>query len=271
MSIGQALILGIVQGLTEFLPVSSSGHLVLVPYWLGWEFDPAEAFAFDVFVQLGTLVAVIGYFWGDLKEIIRAMFLQASANGKGDRDKARLGWLLAVAILPAALLGFLFREQVQLTFEQPAATGWFLLGTALLLVMSEQFGKRNVRIEVIRSFDALIIGVFQALALFPGLSRSGATITGGMLRGLERPAAARFSFLLAVPIMLGAGLFAMLEFFTTARTDDVALPFLAGFLAAAISGYLVIRWLLKFLAERSLYGFALYCTLVGVLTLLTTR
>jgi undecaprenyl-diphosphatase len=120
-------------------------------------------------------------------------------------------------------------------------------------------------------FDALVIGVFQALALFPGLSRSGSTIAGGMLRGLERPAAARFSFLMAIPIMIGAGLFAMLEFLGSATWDDVALPFLAGFLAAAVSGYLVIRWLLKFLAERSLYVFAAYCTLVGGLTLVLSR
>jgi undecaprenyl-diphosphatase len=260
----QAVVLGIVQGATEFLPISSSGHLVLAPWFLGWKIDEGQAFIFDVLVQWGTILAVMIYFRQELLQLIRAGWMSLR-GGEAWRDPvARRAWLIMVASIPAAAVGLLIKSTVEATFGSPLAVSIFLMGTALLLVVSEQLGKPYRQLESLGWLDAIIIGLFQALALFPGISRSGATISGGLLRGLEREQAARFSFLLAVPTMLGAGFIALLDLSRAADSATQIAPLLVGMLAAALVGLAAIHWLLSFLRTRRLYGFALYCALVSL-------
>ena len=268
MTIFQSIILGIVQGLTEFIPVSSSGHLVLVPHLLGWEIDPEAAFVFDVMVQVATLIAVFAYFWGDLLKIVKAFFLGLREQEPFSDSDSRLGWLIILATIPAGAAGLLLKDILERAINSPLATACFLFGTAGLLVLAEWLGKREHKTDELSWADALVIGVFQILALFPGISRSGATITGGMLRRLDRPAAARFSFLISIPIMLAAGLLAVIDLFAIPNLNAILPTFIAGFVAAAITGYFSIRWLLKFLSHRSLYGFAIYCAAFGIFNLI---
>lgn len=259
MTILQSIILGIIQGLTEFLPISSSAHLVLTPYLLGWEFDPQAEFIFDVLVQLGTLLAVIAYFWRDLVGIVRAFILGIWHKKPFAEPQARLGWLLIIASIPAVLAGVFFKDMVEQAFASPLATALFLILTAGFLVSAEILGKRARALDQLTGLDALVIGIFQAISLFPGVSRSGSTITGGMLRGLDRRAAARFSFMMSVPVMLGAGALTILDLFQAPNFTAQLPPLVLGFVTAALVGYLSIRWLLGYLARHSLYSFAIYC------------
>jgi undecaprenyl-diphosphatase len=275
MTLLQSILLGVVQGLTEFLPISSSAHLVIVPYLFGWEIPPAQAFVFDVLVQLGTLVAVISYFWRDIWALLRALLT-------GLRDKkllsdplARLSVWLLIATIPAGVFGLLVKDFVELAFASVMATAFFLLVTAALLVIAERVGSRQRDLEAMTWKDALWIGLFQAASIFPGLSRSGSTIAGGMMRDLQRPAAARFSFLISIPIMLAAGLFSSLDLLQLPEAASgmngafasLLVTFAAGFLSAALVGYLSIRWLLGFLARRPLYAFAVYCLALSLFVL----
>ncbi|MDA1329824.1 MAG: undecaprenyl-diphosphatase UppP [Chloroflexi bacterium] len=266
MTLIQALVLGIVQGLTEFLPISSSAHLVLVPHTLGWQFDSEQAFVFNILVQWGTLLAVVVYFWGDLLPIGIGM-LRSLKPGVGVNPHGRLGWLLILATLPAIAAGWYFHDAVEAAFSSPRATAVFLLGTAVLLVLAEQVGSRKRGIENISAGNAVLIGVFQALSLLPGISRSGATISGGMLAHLGRPAAARFSFLMSVPVMFGAGVLALWNLTRLPQGSNFVMLVLAGFLVSALVGYLAIRGLLAYLSNHSLYPFAIYCTALALLTL----
>jgi len=268
MTILQSIILGIVQGITEFLPISSSGHLVLVPYLLGWEITPEAVFVFDVLVQVATLVAVFAYFWHDLIKITKAFFQGLYKRAPFSNSDSRLGWYIILATLPAGLAGLLLKDTLERAIDSPLATACFLFGTAGLLVLAEWLGKREHKANELSWQDALVIGIFQILALFPGISRSGATITGGMLRRLDRPSAARFSFLISIPIMLAAGLLATLDLFDIPNLGKILPTFVIGFIAAAVTGYLSIRWLLRYLSHRSLYGFAIYCTAFGLLNLI---
>lgn len=268
MNFLHAVVLGIVQGLTEFLPISSSAHLVLVPHLLGWQFPAEQIFPFDVLVQLGTLVAVIFYFWKDLWGIIRA-FVQAILRGKPFGDpQARMGWYLILATIPASIFGLLVKDRVEAAFQSPTATAGFLFVTTVMLVIAERFGRRTRPLESLNWIDALWIGAFQALSVFPGISRSGSTITGGMLRQLERPAAARFSFLMSVPVMLAAGLISVLGLGDVPNLTSFLPVVFVGFLSAMVVGYLSIRWLLAYLTRRSLLIFAAYCALLGAVVLL---
>lgn len=264
MTILQALILGIVQGLTEFLPISSSGHLVLVPWLAGWTIDPQAAFVFDVLVQLGTLAAVIFYFRADLWLLLRAALSGLLAGRPFERPNARLAWLLVGASAPAAILGLLLKAQVEAAFASPQAVGGFLLLTALILAISERLGSRSRTVENLTFYDAIVIGLAQAISLLPGVSRSGATISGGLMRDLDRPQAARFAFLMAVPIMLGAGAVTLLDLaaIPDLRTNLIAI--LIGGTSAALVGFLAIHWLLGYLARNSLKVFIYYCTLAGL-------
>lgn len=264
MSLLQALFLGILQGATEFLPISSSGHLVLAPWFLGWSFDPQQAFIFDVLVQWGTILAVIVYFRHDLLQLLVAGLRSLRGGAAWKEPQAQRAWLIVLASVPAAALGLLLKSLVERTFSSSLAVSAFLMGTALILVVSERLSKFNRSMDSLTWLDALWIGAFQALALFPGISRSGATIAGGLLRGLDREQSARFSFLLAVPTMLGAGGIALLDL---GQTGDLAAqigPLVVGFIAAAIVGFFAIHWLLSFLRKQRLYGFALYCALISL-------
>jgi undecaprenyl-diphosphatase len=264
MTLLQSILLGIIQGLTEFLPISSSGHLVIVPYLLGWDIPPTEAFIFNVLIQVATLLAVIVYFWSDLLKIGQAWVLGLLHKAPFQDPLARLGWYLILATLPAGVIGLALKNVVEQAFASPAATAFFLLATAFMLWVAERVGKRTRSLDSLNWKDALWIGFAQALAIFPGLSRSGATITGGMTRDLKRPEAARFSFLLSIPIMLAAGLVASLDLVKLPNLTSLLPTFIPGFIAAALVGYLSIRWLLGYLGRRPLYVFALYCAVFGI-------
>ena len=269
MTIIQAIILGIVQGLTEFIPVSSSAHLVLVPYLLDWSIDPDINFIFDVLVQVGTLVSVIIYFRKELGVIITAFFTGILNKHPFKDPQAQLGWYLILATIPAALVGIALIDQVEQAFNSPIATAIFLIFTALLLTGAELIGKRIRPLDKLNWIDAIWIGFFQAISIFPGISRSGATISGGLFRNLDRKSAASFSFLMSIPVMIAAGLVASLDLFQTPNLSQMLIPIIIGFITSAIVGYLAIRWLLAYLAHRSLYVFAIYCAVLGLLVIIS--
>ncbi len=264
MTLLQALLLGIVQGATEYIPVSSTAHLVLVPWLLRWNISEQTAFVFDVLVQLGTLAAVAAYFWRDLWEVARGM-TRALLRGKPfEGESAQLGWFLLVATIPAGLAGLLLKDFFESVFGDPMAVAALLLGTAALLALREWLSARAARLERVRLSDAIIIGCWQILALLPGISRSGATIAGGLTRGLTREAAARFSFLMSIPVLLAAGLLAARDMLKIGQLAQFLPVMLVGFFAAAVVGFGVIAWLMRYLRQRRLYVFALYCTLAGL-------
>lgn len=268
MTILQAFVLGVVQGLTEFLPVSSSAHLVLVPSLLGWELDPAFAFVFDVLVQMGTLVAVVVFFAPTLGRMVTAGWSGlVNRRPLADPD-SRLAWLIVLATIPALVLGIALHDVVEAAFQSVTAVSVFLLVTAGLLTAAERFGKPERPASDLRPPDALIIGLAQALALFPGISRSGATISAGLFRRLLRPEAARFSFLMSVPVMIGAGVVGLRDLAALSPDVSSLAPLVVGFVTAAVVGYLSIRWLLGYLTSHSLIIFAIYCAVVGLATLI---
>ncbi len=269
MSLLQSIILGVIQGLTEFLPISSSAHLTLAPYWFGWQLPTQETFIFDVLVQVASLIAVIAYFFQDLLNILHAWLQGLWKRKPFDEPLARRGWQLILATLPAGMIGLLFKDQVEAAFSNPQLTAAFLLVTAGFLFLVEKIGKKERSLETLQWKDALFIGLAQAVAIFPGISRSGATIAGGMARDLERPAATRFAFLMSVPIMLAAGLAASVDLLSLPNLLQLLPVYLPGLLASAIVSYVSIRWLMRYVARRSLLIFSFYCALVGLITLLT--
>jgi len=264
MTLLQALILGIVQGLTEFIPISSSGHLVLVPWLFGWS-EPG--IAFSAIIHWGTILAVLLFFWKDLYQItlsgLRALFTWSLPDPE---SKAAL-WIV-IGTIPTAILGLAFHDFFERLFNAPLAAAGFLLATSLILSIGEWLGKQRREADEMKALDALTIGLAQAIAMVPGISRSGITISTGLLRGIRRAAAARFSFLLMVPATLGAGLLSILDLLREGMLWS-ELPALAcGFIAAAISGFFAIRWLLAYLSRRPLWVFSIYCAVFGLLSIL---
>lgn len=264
MDLLQAILLGILQGATEFLPVSSSGHLVLVPWLLGW---PAPGLAFDTIVHWGTALAVVSYFWRDWVVLIRAAVRSLRTRSLADAN-ARLAWFLVLGTVPAAVLGYALEDWFEAMFSRPAAAAAFLMVTAGILTAAEYWGRRRRGLDTLAWRDALLIGLAQAAAILPGLSRSGATIAAGLGRGLEREPAARFSFLLATPVILGAGLLQVTNLVQAGDLASQAPALVTGFLAAALAGWGCIHFLLRYLQRRRLYPFALYCAIVGLACLL---
>lgn len=267
MTLFEAFLLGIIQGLTEFIPVSSTAHLLLGQTLLGLQSD-GKVFAFQVIVQMGTVLALLIYFWKDFSYIIKSFLLGIWRRRPFENHDSQLGWLVIVATIPALVVGFLLKDVVENMFKDPPIqAGVRLLMSAVLLTSVEYFGRRERKLESATWLDALVVGLFQVLALFPGASRSGSTIAGGMARGFERPSAARFAFIMSAPILLAAGGYEMLNVVAMTGTQDF-LPFLAvGFFTAAVVGWLSLKWLLNFLNDHSFYAFALYCFVVGSLTL----
>jgi undecaprenyl-diphosphatase len=267
MNIIQAIILGIIQGITEFMPISSSAHLVVFPYLFGWQIPTDQNFSFDVLVQLGTLLSLILYFRKDVWHIFLAVLQGIEDKAPFRNENSRLGWLVLLATIPAGLAGILLKSKVEAVFRNPALTAFFLFGTAFLLLIAEIIGKRSLNLSRLSWKNAIVVGFFQAVSIFPGISRSGACIAGGMVQNFHRKDSARFSFLLAIPIMVAAGL---LGVFDLLKVKDLVqfLPMLvAGFIAAALMGYLVIHWMLNYLNKHSLFVFSCYCIILGVLVL----
>lgn len=250
MTISQAVIMGLIQGLTEFLPISSSGHLVIMHHLLGFEEPPIT---FDVLVHLSTTAAVILAFWGDVRSILR-------------HPRQKLVLLIVLASIPTAVIGFLFKPVFEGFFSSLSVVGGGLLLTGALLWVSDRVSVPRKGLEETSYFDALIIGTVQGLAITPGISRSGSTIAGGLLLGLNRDLAARFSFLLSIPAVLGAGMLKFKDLYS-GGSDLQFWPALAGALSAGLSGFLAILFLLRLVRQGRLHFFAYYCWAVGLLVL----
>ncbi len=265
MSIIEAIIIGIIQGATEFLPISSSGHLVLLPELFNMTNPDLTLIGL---VHAGTLLAVLIYFRQDLWNIATAVLRDLFQRQPFASSDARLGWFIVVGSIPVALIGLPFSGFFEEVFSSPRMAAGFLLVTAVLLVMGERMLSGKKELPQITWTDAIVVGLFQVMALFPGVSRSGSTIVGGLARGLDRSAAARFSFLIGIPAILGAGLQAILEIFSAENNGFSASVYLVAFMAAAVSGYACIHWLLTWVKNHTLYGFAAYVTLFSLLFLL---
>ncbi len=260
MDVLQAIVLGIVQGLTEFAPVSSSAHLVVVPWLFGWS-EPS--LTFDTVLHLGTLAAVLAVFWRDIWLVV-GDWLRSLKPGGTSTPYSRLGWLLIVGTIPGALLGYLLKQKFEELFSKPLIVGLLLVGTAAFLVIGEQIGKRQKSAEQLSFLNTIWIGLSQAAAIAPGISRSGATMSMGLVLGLDRAEAARFSFLLSVPIILGAAASQLKDIVKAGGSHSMEASLAIGFLAAAISGYLCINFLLGFVRRRSFYAFSGYCLVLGI-------
>lgn len=264
MSLLEAILIGIIQGATEFLPVSSDGHLVLIPAVLGLAQPDLVLIGL---VHAGTLLAILGYFWRDLLTIARAMLDGLRRRQPLADPNARLGYFMILGSIPAGIVGLLAMDFFEKQFGSPVVAAVGLLVTAAFLVVGERLRRGTKPIERLTWLDALIIGSFQVLALLPGVSRSGTTIASGLGRGLDRPTAARFSFLVGLPAIAGAGLLSILDIFE-AQGSLPAMHYVAAFIAAAAVGYACISFLLSWVKRHTLYPFAAYCAAFGLLYLL---
>lgn len=264
MSIFQAFILGIVQGLTEFIPVSSTAHLFVTSYLLGLPSDD-RTFAFNVIVQLGTVAALLLFFWRDYWEIAKSFFLGLKNRKPFEDFHTRLGWLVIVATIPAGLVGLVLNQFVKDMSGEPLLWASIrLLFTAILLAAVEYFDRKSRALESATWVDAVSVGLFQVLAIFPGASRSGSTMAGAMFRGFDRPSAARFAFLMSAPILVAAGLYEFVQVIFMPRTMEFFPILISGFFSSAVVGWLAIRWLMSYLRKHSLYVFSVYCLVASV-------
>ena len=268
MDILQAIIIGLVQGLTEFLPVSSSAHLIFVQQALGLTDVPL---AFDVLLHAGTLVAVFIYFYNDIIQMIKGFFLSLIDLKEGEfmseikRDPyKKLAWLTIIATIPIGVVGLLFNDVVEELFGGLTVPAFLLLITGCLLYFSQRMNSGKINVQNISTKEALVMGCGQALAILPGLSRSGTTIASGLFVGLDKEFAAKFSFILSIPAILGA---AVVQLKDLSGANIELSAYVAGFIVAVISGYIAISFLLKLVRERSLDIFAFYCWIVGIVIL----
>lgn len=271
MSIWEAIVLGIVQGTTEFLPISSSGHLILVPWLFGWD-EPG--LTFNVGVHIGTLAAVIVYFWRDLFGMAVALPKGIVARQPLRDPMSFLAIIIIVGSIPAAIVGFTLADRIEEFFHSGEggdlaivliAVALILLG--LLMAMAERRANHRRTIDDISPRDGLLVGMAQALALFPGVSRSGSTITAGLFLGFRREAAARFSFLLGVPAIVGAAVFEVRNLIDNGLTGSEAQVFAAGIITSGIVGYMAIAFMLRFLVSHTTRIFILYRLVFGLLVL----
>jgi undecaprenyl-diphosphatase len=266
MTILQAIILGIVQGLTEFLPISSSGHLLLVPWLFNWHFlleNPELNKTFDVALHLGTFVAVVIYFWREIVRLAGAWVRSISRRSLAEPE-GRLAWLLIVSTVPAALVGVLLEDFITNTLGKPWMIGVAMIVFAGFMYLVDHIARLDRDIEALTWLDALLIGVAQALALLPGVSRSGITMMTGLLVRLDRESAARYSFLMSIPVIGGAAVFKGLEVARDGLPAGTATPFLVGMVTAAVSGIAAIWFTLAYLKRHNFNLFVVYRIVVGV-------
>jgi undecaprenyl-diphosphatase len=258
----QSLLFGVIEGLTEFIPVSSTAHMLVLQQLLGIQSNDT-IFAFLVLVQLGPLVALLIYFWRDLWSLITAFFSRPFSSAEN-----RLAWYIIIGTIPALVAGVLLKDAVQGLFQDPLVEASIrFFAAAVLLLVAELLGRRSRSLDNMNWLDSLFIGVFQVLAVFPGASRSGSTISAGMLRNFDRPPATRFAFLLSAPVMLAAGLYESVAVFRLGHLGALLTPLALGLPVAAIVGWLSIRWLLRYVSSHSLYAFAGYCAAIGCICL----
>jgi undecaprenyl-diphosphatase len=256
----QAVVLSLVQAVTEFLPISSSGHLILVPRLLGW---PDQGLDFDIATNTGTLLAVLLYFRRDLADLVRGFFTGRASEGADFAPRPMAFWI-ALATIPVGLCGLLLRHVIETYARNPLLIAGTAIGFGLLLGFADWRGRQERAIGDLGWRDALAIGSAQALALAPGTSRSGITLTAALLLGFTRPAAARFAFLLAIPVGILAALLSFKDVFQGELTGDQLLPLAIGIAVSAVAGYLVIGWLLGWLRTRSVRVFVVYRVLLGL-------
>ena len=271
MQLIQTIVLGLVQGLTEFIPISSSAHLVIVPWIFGWDDPLFRSLGFDVALHLGTLTALVVFFWKDWVRLVGAWFMSIAQLKVGQDPDRRMAWFILVACIPGAIAGLLFESRIEKLFHPegspllPAsmiAMAAIIAALGGILLIADRFAKRGRAMGAMGWKDAIIIGFSQALAIFPGVSRSGATITAGLALGLERESAARFSFLLSAPIIAGAGAKSLYDFAkglggSAAMSSEWGLIAL-GFVVAAASGFFCIKFLLDFLQRHTARSFVYY-------------
>lgn len=265
----QAIILGIVQGLTEFIPISSSAHLVIIPWIYHWDNPALNSLTFDVSLHLGTLLALLVFFAPDWVRLIKAAVASIVERKIGSDVNRKLAWFLVIGSIPGAIAGFLFENKIDHLFHsdpvKPNAMivmAGIIAGMGLLLFIADHFFQHVRKMENVSLKDAIFIGLAQAFAIFPGVSRSGSTMTAGMALGLERESAARFSFLLSAPIIAGAGLNSLLKIVKGIKSGAIphseVILFPIGFIAAAVSGFICIKFLLHFLKKNSTNIFVFY-------------
>ncbi|HBC94204.1 MAG TPA: UDP-diphosphatase [Pelotomaculum sp.] len=260
MTLTEALVLGIIQGLGEFLPISSSAHLVLVPWALGWQY---AGLTFDVALHIGTLISVIAFFWKDWLTLFRS-----AVTRKGSKEAA-LFWYLVLGTIPGGAIGYLFEEQAETVLRTPLLIGVMLIVMGIILYWVDRRAASVKSIDSVSLLDSLLIGLSQALAIIPGVSRSGITMTAGRALGFTRASAARFSFLLSTPIVVGAGLYKMKDL----SPGDLNAAFMTGVISSAVVGFIAIGFLIRYLSQRSFAVFAWYRFVVGsaVIILALTR
>src|SRR6266513_4813420 len=276
MSLFQALVLALLQGVTELFPVSSLGHTVILPQLLHWNIDQADPtfLAFVVLLHVGTATALVIYFWHDWLAIVRAVFrsvLDGRMHGTADE---RLGWRLVAGTVPAGLVGVLFQKQVQSLFANPRAAAGFLIVNGLIMFVGERVRRRAVAfddsgttLDALPVRTAVGIGSAQILALLPGISRSGGTMVAGLLANLTHEAAARFAFLLATPIILGAGVLKIPDLFTATARPHLPVYLLGG-MAAGVAAFLSVAYLMRYFRVGRLDPFAYYCAGFGIVSLI---
>ena len=262
MTIIQSIVLGIVQGLGEFLPISSSAHIVIVPWLFNWE-DPG--LSFDVALHLCTLFAVLFYFWKDWIRLIKSFFASLSERKIGDDVDRRLVWFILIASVPGAAIGYLFEKQAETIFRNPWLIAIMMIFMGGVLFYIDRKSSKKNPMSKITLVDSLIIGISQALAIIPGVSRSGATITAALWRNLDRESAARFSFLLSTPIIAGAGLLKI----KAILNSGLDITSITGILFSTLFGFLSIKYLLKFVQTRSYDLFVYYRLIFGLIVLAT--
>ena len=270
MTILQAIILGIVQGLTEFLPISSSGHLIIVPWLFNWHFlldNPDLNKTFDVALHLGTFVAVLVYFWREVVKLIGAWARSLARRTLADPE-ARLAWLLLVSTIPAGILGVALESFIEDRLGKPWIIAITMIVFALVMYAIDHVAKLDRDLDALTWTDSILIGVAQAFALCPGVSRSGITMMTGLALRLDRESAARYSFLLSIPVIGGAAAFKAAEIAKNGLPSGTAMPFAVGILSAAVSGFAAIWFVLAYLKRNNFNLFVIYRIVVGIAILI---
>jgi undecaprenyl-diphosphatase len=265
MTIWDSIILGIVEGLTEFLPVSSTGHLTIVSKILGLKIDDPSITGFTAVIQVGAIAAVVLYFWKDISRIAVAWVRGlAKPEHRGEFDH-RMGWYVIVGSVPIVIVGFLARHLI----SGPLRSLWWVAGAliawSVVMVAAERLGSKERPLTRITFVDALVMGLVQCLALIPGISRSGATISAGLFRGLDRVAATRIAFLLGIPALVGAGVYELKD---ALHGNAGAVPLLVGTVVSFVVAYASIAWLLRFVAKHTIEVFAFYRVLLGIVLII---
>jgi undecaprenyl-diphosphatase len=264
MPLLEVIVLGLIQGLTEFLPISSTAHLALVPWLFGWQ-DPG--LGFDIALHVGTLAAILIYFFRDWIQILAQGFGMRVEGDPALKRNRMLLWLMAAATIPVGFFGYIFKTQAETTWRNPNVIAAMMIGVGVILWICDRAGNHRKDLGELTAADALSIGLAQALSIVPGTSRSGITISAGLLRNLDRPAAARFSFLLSTPAI---GAAALKDFYDLHKHEggiphEMRIPFLAGIVVSGITGLVVIHFFLEFLRRRSLNVFVAYRIVFGII------